>query len=219
MSFKADYRLRPFNPGNPGDTLAMNLMFYHPEVMQAKGYWSEKFDFAQIRDLSKIDKTLAKIDYHASHKSHDLMYSVVDKFDHLVGWIWFYLDSRYHLPTRVQKELGLRTDNSRIYQVSYQKLMSMGWPEALLEKVDHATKLHLHTSRFGVIVAGLGLALKKLKRDFAKLDKSGGKIAVYAYVEPGNIGSAKVLARNGFVKYPKQYKYEGVSNDLWVKII
>ncbi|MFZ2199821.1 MAG: hypothetical protein WAV40_03470 [Microgenomates group bacterium] len=219
MSFKTDYRLRSFDPSNPGDTLAMNLMFYHPEVMQAKGYWQDGFDFGKIRDLGKIDQTLAKIDYHARQESHDLMYSVVDKLDHLVGWIWFYLDSRYPLPTRVQKELGLRADHSRIYQVSYQKLMSMGWPEALLEKVDHATKLHLHSLRSGVIVEGLSLALKKLKRDFAKLDKNGSKIAVYAYVSPGNIGSAKVLLRNGFAKYPKQYRYEAELNDLWVKII
>jgi hypothetical protein len=73
----------------------MNLMFYHPEVMKAKGYFKDDFNFAKISDLHDVDKTLANIDYNVTKKSHDVMYSVVDAKDVLVGWIWFYQDARY----------------------------------------------------------------------------------------------------------------------------
>jgi RimJ/RimL family protein N-acetyltransferase len=97
--------------------------------------------------------------------------------------------------------------------------MSSGWPVEILEKLNHATKVHLHRKRTGVIVDGLRLALSKLKRDFAKLYKIRRKIVIYGYISPENTASMKVLARNGFVKYSKRYKYESVPNDLWVKVI
>jgi hypothetical protein len=216
MSKIDSYSLRSFDPFNPGDNLAMNLMFYHPEVMKAKGYYKEGFDFAKVTDLHEIDNAKSVIDTKVTRASKNIMYSVVDQNDALVGWIWFYLDKQYPLPKKVRDEYGLTERNSRIYQVSYQKLMSSGWPLPLLEQLNHNTKLHLHRDRKGVIVTGLRMALKKLARDFAKLYQIPKKLVIYGYIKPDNAASEKVLSRNGFVKYPKQYKYEGELHDLWI---
>lgn len=216
MSKIDSYSLRSFDPFNPGDNLAMNLMFYHPEVMKAKGYYKEGFDFAKVTDLHELDTVKSAIDSKVTKVSKDIMYSVVDQNDSLVGWIWFYHDKQHPLPKRVRDEYGLTTRNSRIYQVSYQKLMSSGWPIGLLSQLSHTTKLHLHKDRKGVIVTGLSMALKKLARDFAKLFEKPKKLVIYGYIKPDNLASEKVLSRNGFVKYPRQYKYEGELHDLWI---
>lgn len=219
MITSVPYRLRSFDPQNPGDVERMNLMYYHPEVMKAKGYFTDDFDFAKITDLHDVDKTIANIDYKVTKKSHDVMYSVVDAKDTLVGWIWFYQDSRYPLPSKVIDAYGLTSSNSLILQVSYQKLMSSGWPTEILEKLSRTTKLHLHLNRKGVIVEGLKLALKKLKAGFEKLYKIRPKLVIYGFISPDNIGSAKVLSYNGFVKNDKKYRCDGEFSDLWVKMM
>ena len=169
-----------------------------------------------MTDLHELDTAKSAIDSKVTRISKDIMYSVVDQNDSIVGWIWFYLDKQHPLPKRVRDEYGLTTRNSRIYQVSYQKLMSSGWPMGLLSQLSHTTKLHLHKDRKGVIVTGLGMALKKLARDFAKLYENPKKLVIYGYIKPDNLASEKVLSRNGFVKYPRQYKYEGELHDLWI---
>lgn len=216
MSSAVSYSLRSFDPFNPGDNLAMNLMFYHPEVMKAKGYYKEGFDFAKVSDLHELDNVKSATDSKVTRIFKDIMYSVVDQNDSLVGWIWFYHDKQHPLPKRVRDEYGLTARNSRIFQVSYQKLMSSGWPMALLSQLSHTTKLHLHKNRKGVIVTGLNMALKKLGKDYSKLYKTPKQLVIYGYIKSDNKASEKVLSRNGFMKYPKQYKYEGELHDLWI---
>lgn len=213
------YQLRSFDPNNPGDIERINLMYYHPDVMKAKGYYSSDFDFAKITDLHEVDTDLLKLTKQFSKYSKDVMYSVVDIHDQMVGWVWFYQDNKHPLPTRVKKEHSLDSLNSSIFQLSYQKLMSSGWPKALVKNLNHVTEIHLNTDRKGVIVSGLAMSIEKLSIDIAKLYGEAQKIALYAYVDPDNIGSAKVLERNKFEKYGKQYIYDGKLNDLWVKII
>lgn len=217
MSLKSGYSLRSYDPSNFGDVEVMNLMYYHPEVMKAKGYYREDFDFESVKDIAQIDKNLERIS-KLTRLAKQVMYSVVDEANNLVGWIWFYHESRHPLPKRIYDELGLN-NQSQIFQVSYQKLMSEGWPASLINKVSQSTVVHLHKPRYGVIVQGLALALVQLRQECKILYKDKGAKAIFAYVLPDNISSAKVLERNGFAKYHRQYKYEGELNDLWTLII
>lgn len=219
MSLQKMYRLRDFDSSNLRDIERLNLMYYHPEVMQAKGYWVEGFDFSKIGDLHKVEDTETKGCKKLNRQTKEIMYSVVDKLDHLVGWVWFYVDNKHVLPVSVKRSLGLNLLNCKTFEVSYQKLMSSNWPLDLLAKVKYNTHLQLHKTRKGVIVAGLELALRKFKYQFRKVYGAKRKLVVYAYLTPDNLSSSKVLIRNGFNKYPRQYKYDGVMNDLWVKIV
>lgn len=204
MILQQPYKIRDFDPDNLIDTERMNLMFYHPQVMKAKGYHDPSLDYGKILGLQKFDRS-------AYVRNLDISFAVVDTSDRLVGWIWFYSDTRHPLPKRVINEYEI--DNEyHIYQISYQKLMSKGWPSKLLSQVSSASIANLHDDRPHVIVNGLSLAIDKLT-------KCHKKFVLYGFVLRNNIASAKVLKQNGFIKHPRTYKYDGEIHDLWVKCI
>lgn len=219
MKTSSSYSLRGFEPGNLSDIERMNLMYYHPEVMKAKGYFKQDSDFSLNVDLQEVNDSMFNILSTISDKFEDVSYAVVDSVNKLVGWIWFYVDKRHGLPVKIVKRLGLTTENSRIYQVSYEKLMSGGWPEDLLSKTVHVDHVELHAPRKGVIVEGLRLAIEKLSTEYQRLYSPEHKLVLYGYVLADNIASAKVLERNGFEVETKKYRYDGLLHDLWVKII
>jgi hypothetical protein len=210
MKTSMNYKLRAFEPGNPEEIERMNLMFYHPQVMKAKGYWHTKFSFHQ--DMFGTPATI-------SRQVADVSYAIADLKNDLVGWVWFYQESKHPLPTSLVKKYGLTKHNSRIYQVSYEKLMSESWPRELIMRTKYITKKALESPRKGVVVAGLGLAIRRLTREYRLLYKRQRKLALYGFVLPENIASAEVLRRNEFVKVERQYRYNGVKHDLWVRVI
>lgn len=217
-SIKA-YKLRGFEAGNPSDVERMNLMYYHPQVMKAKGYFKREFGWISRADLQESDESMFNILSTISDQHNDVSYAVADELNQLVGWVWFYSDKSHPLPTRVRKELGLTEQNSRVYAVSYEKLMSEGWPDEILNKMVHTSLDELKSGRKGVVVIGLKLALEKLEHDYHRIFSPEHKLVVYGYVNPRNIASRKVLERNGFDKVKRQYRYAKAWHDLWVKII
>lgn len=219
MTLNSAYILRGFEPSNPSEIERMNLMYYHPEVMKAKGYWKRGRHQVDFEDLQEADKSMFSTMSSLTSRYDDVAYAVADLANKLVGWIWFYIDRSHPLPTRIKKEYQINENTSRIYQVSYEKLMSEGWPSDILSKVVHTKPDHLSMPRKGVIVEGLKLALAKISTEFHMLYPESHKLVIYGYVNPRNIASQVVLARNGFEKYPRKYKYDGVLNNVWVKIL
>jgi hypothetical protein len=210
MNLASNYKLRDFETNNPSDIERVNLMYYHPEVMKAKGYYSHEY-----RQIDQVDLQAAV----GSVPGSDVSYAVVDQSNQLIGWVWFYPDKKHPLPVKVAKRLGLTIRNSRIYCVSYEKLMNDGWPETILKKMIHTSLDSLRSQRPGVIVEGLKMAIAKLSYDFYKIYSRRQKLVIYGYVNPRNIASRKVLERNGFKKEQRQYSYDGVKHDLWVKVV
>ena len=218
MNSASTYLLRDFLPGNQAEIERINLMYYHPTVMKSKGYFKRGLKPVTKEDLLEEDRSMFKVPNRVTESHEDVSYAVADLKNNLIGWIWFYQDARHPLPIRVVKELGLQ-GNYRTYQVSYEKLMSEDWPDYILKKVVHTDHRELHRPRKGVIVEGLRLALSRVSREFKKIHPPEIKLAVYGYVLPSNVASAKVLEKNGFAKVQKQYSYSKVLHDLWVKII
>lgn len=219
MNLTSVYKLRGFEQSNPSDVERMNLMYYHPEVMKAKGYFKRGFNFAKHVDLQESDMAMFNILSTILPEHKDVSYGVVDHTNELVGWIWFYLDKSHPLPVGISKRLGLTPQNSRIYQVSYEKLMSEGWPAEILAKIIHTTHASLSLPRKGVIVEGLSLAISKMTNEYRKLFSDQHKLVLYGYVHAHNPASQIVLMRNGFLKEKRKYRYDGSLHDLWVKII
>lgn len=219
MTLNSAYQLRGFEIDNPHDVERLNLMYYHPDVMKAKGYWKKGANVIDGEDLQEADNSMADILNMLTTRHEDVSYAVADMANKLVGWIWFYRDSRYPLPKRVMTEMGLNTLTSRVYQVSYEKLMSEGWSKEILENVVHTKQEHLHEPRKGVIVEGLRLAIIRITTEFRLLFPSDQKLVLYGFVSPRNVASRKVLERNGFVKAKRKYRYCKILHDLWVKII
>lgn len=219
MNLNGSYTLRGFEHNNPLDIERMNLMYYHPVVMQAKGYMEPGFNFSKDADLQESHPSMFNILSTISPIIQDVSYAVVDELDKLVGWIWFYIDKGHPLPIGVAEKLGLNYGNSRIYQVSYEKLMSEGWPSELIAKLIHSDHIELHKPRKGVIVEGLRLAINKVVSEYKLLYSSEHKLVLYGYVMPDNIASQIVLERNGFVKETRKYSYNKVMHDLWVKVV
>jgi len=218
MISRANYRLRGFEPENMGDIERVNLMFYHPAVMKAKGYFRQGYVVQSQADLHSTHGTMLSTSSHLTRTSKDISLAVTDLESGVVGWIWFYKDARHPLPKRVQSDLGLTRNNSRIYQLSYEKLISVDWPAKLLNLTKHVTHEYLMTERKGVIVEGLRLAIVRVRREFRALYGKGKKLAFYAFVSSDNIPSRKVLIQNDFAKIERRYKYDGALQDLWVKI-
>lgn len=219
MIFRTNYRLRGFEPGNMEDIERVNLMFYHPDVMKAKGYFRKGYVSRSQADLHSASRAMLTTSSELTKIQKDISLAVTDQDSGVLGWVWFYHDSRHPLPKRVKTELGLNDRNSRIYQLSYEKLMSTGWPAKLLRQTKYVTKEYLHTERKGVIVEGLKLAIAKIQREFRVLFDSEKKLVLYAFVSPDNIASEKVLFQNQFELIPRKYKYDGVIQNLWVKVI
>jgi len=219
MISSANYRLRAFEPQNMGDIERINLMFYHPQVMKAKGYFRQGYVVESQADLHYKNRVMFRIDSHLRKAVKDITLAVTDLDSGVLGWIWFYHDSRHPLPKRVQSELGLTKRNSRIYQLSYEKLISEGWPAKLLNLTRHVTPEYLKTERKGVIVEGLRLAIDRLRREFRALYPKSKKLVFYAFVSHDNIPSQKVLDQNKFIKIERKYKYDGEMQDLWVKVV
>lgn len=206
------YQLRSFRRDDPAEIERINLMYYHPEVAKAKGYHGRGFGIAKSDDLQQR-ATLGNEQKERSRRN--MSYAVADQGGRLVGWVWFYQDRRYPMPIRVQRKLDLVGQKCQIYQVSYEKLLSVGWPSKLVDKVVYTPVSELYAERPGVIVEGLGLALTKLKADIGKRRRVG----IYAYVLPSNVASKKVLAANGFICEDRRYRYDRVLHELWVRVL
>ncbi len=218
MNSSLGYRLRGFEPGNLAEIERINLMFYHPEVIKFMGYKPSEIGKVRRGDLQKVNRSMFKSPSRVSRKYREVTYAVADPRNRLIGWIWFCIDTKHPFPARVAKRLGLTPQNSRSYQVVYEKLLSAGWPKSLLTKVIHIHPAELHVPRKGVIVEGLRLAIGRLSRSYRKLYVQKRKLALYAYVLPDNLASQKVLVRNGFVKEARKYRYDGLVHDLWIRI-
>jgi RimJ/RimL family protein N-acetyltransferase len=219
MNLTGLYNLRVLERDNPMDIERINLMYYHPEVMKAKGYFKQEVKLLNKADLQEKDESMFNILSTISHGATDISFAIVDQLNKLVGWIWFYIEKSHPLPIGIVKRMGLTKNNSLIYQVSYQKLMSDGWPAELLARTIHCDHRDLHTTRKGVIVEGLELSLDRLSHEYKVIYGGKRRLVIYGYVLPENIASQRVLEKNGFIKEKRQYKYDGILNDLWVKII
>lgn len=214
MSTPGMYRLREIDPTNGGDIERMNLMFLHPSVRCAMGYKRlDQYLSVKPGELQILDKSLVNKNKVKKQIYDDVSYAVVDLKDKLVGWIWFCQDKRHPFPKMVAKRLGVNLLHTPSYQIVYEKLLSDNWPKHLMANIVHTPLHELNLPRKGVIVSGLDMAIKSLKR------KLGKRIALYAYVLPDNKASAIVLGRNSFEKVVRQYNYDKVVHDLWVKII
>lgn len=219
MATSSLYRLRSFQPSNPVEIERMNLMFYHPQVLKFMGYKNEEKYQVKPGQLQSVDEALFEAGSTVSRSIEDVTYAVADHTNCLVGWIWFCIDKRHPLPARIAKRYGLNKNNSRAYQVVYEKLLSHGWPMEILTTTMHVNHVDLHKPRKGVIVEGLRLAITRLARAYKKLYIRKHRLALYAYVLPDNIASQKVLQKNGFAKEDRQYSYDGLIHDLWVRVI
>lgn len=212
------YHLRGLDPSNASDIERVNLMYLHPHVMKAKGYWEPHFLVKHELDLSYVIHDIFKVDDTLVKQSSGVLYGVVDTRNELVGWIWFYKDSRHPLPRSVAKQLGIRSRNATVFQTSYERLLSEGWPKKLLDKASYVKPRTLMSKRKGVIVSGLQMALRRLKVTNTRLTEGKKKLVIYAFTHPANVASEKVLLKNAFVKWSRQYSYFGVSHNLWVKV-
>lgn len=219
MPSKNHYRLRGFRRSSQSDIELVNLMGFHPSIMKAKGYWKRGFDFEKEVDLKAADRAIFQTKARIERPNENVMYAVVDGLDKVVGWIWFYKDKTHRLPAAVAGNLGLSIYNSRIYQVSYEKLMSSEWPLELVAKAEHVTLKYLEKNRKGVIVEGLAKAILRLRRRMNLLYKRRHKLVVYAFTHPSNIASRKVLEKNKFERIRRKYSYDGVPHYLWVKVV
>lgn len=213
------YRLREFQVDNSADVELFNLMQYHPSVMRAKGYYKSGFDYKNEVDLKEYDNFWRKSSATLEKGSKDVFFAIADKLNRVVGWIWFFKDLRNPLPARVAKDLGVTSRNSCVFQISYEKLMSRGWPVSLVEKIEHVTLGYLKKERKGVVVEGLRLAIGRLKRAMKRVYITPRKLVLYAYVHQSNIGSKKVLQYNGFKRVARKYSYEGTPHYVWVKVV
>lgn len=219
MILSTNYGLRGFEAGNLADIERINLMFYHPEVMKAKGYFRQGYTLDAKNHLLCSDKSMFECESGITKSGKDISLAVTDHEMGVLGWIWFYKDKYHPLPKMVQKNLGINDQNSTIYQISYEKLLSYGWTAKLLKAAKYVTSDYLRTERKGVIVAGLSLAIAKLADEFLNMHGSQKKLVFYAYVLASNIASRKVLEKNEFVQIERKYKYDGENASLWVKII
>lgn len=219
MPRKDHYRLRGFKRSNLSDIELVNLMGFHPSIMKAKGYWQRGFDFEKQVDLKSVDREIFQTKSRVERKYENVLYAVVDRLDKVVGWIWFYKDLTHPLPRAVVKNLGLNSYNSRVYQISYEKLMSSQWPKELVAKAEHVTLKYLERERRGVIVLGLSKAIVSLRRRLNLLYSRRPKLVIYAFTHPSNVASRKVLEKNKFERISRKYSYDGVPHYLWVKLV
>jgi hypothetical protein len=119
----------------------------------------------------------------------------------------------------IQRKLGVSDHNSLIYQVSYEKLLSTGWPKQLLSALVYTPERELTKERKGVIVAGLSMSIERLSRRYRRRYVRKTNLVLYAYVLPENVASQKVLIANEFFKIERLYKYEKVLHQVWVRIV
>lgn len=219
MQKNSRYSIRGFNRENLAEVELFHLMSYHPTTLKARGYWKRNFDYEQEVDLTRLGSAIFDLSPRVSRKYEDVLFAVADRLDRIVGWVWFYCDNTHPLPAKIVNELGLTPRNSRIYQLSYEKLMSEGWPEELVDKAQYVTVSYLERARKGVIVEGLRLAIARLARSYRRLYIKRRKLVLYGFVHGKNLASRIVLERNGFVKQAKRYSYDGVPHQLWVKVV
>lgn len=219
MDSSGSYSIRGFDSRNLEDVERVNLMFYHPTVMKAKAYFRKGYVVRTQADLHKISPGMFKSKSQFTKKNHDISLAVTDKESGVVGWIWFYQDSSHPLPIAVKKRYGVNNLDSYIYQVSYEKLLSKGWPAHILKKAKFVTPEYLQSERKGVIVEGLRMAIMRLGQEIRVLKQAKVKLVLYAFIDPSNIASIKVVEKNGFSLIERKYSYDGSKVDLWVRII
>lgn len=213
------YQLRGFDSTNLADVERVNLMCFHPHVMKAKGYWEADFQIDDDVDLQHVDWHFFKTPSRFGRTHSDLLFAVTDQDSQAIGWIWYYSDTRHPLPQRVMTELGLTKRNAHICQVSYEKLLNTDWPAELVARATTVTLDDLSLERKGVIVEGLKQSLEVIANSHKKIKSAKKHFVAYGFTNPENIASEKVLARNGFLKYVRQYRYDGVLNNLWVRSV
>lgn len=218
MPVHGQYKLRGFDHSNPSEIELFNMMAYHPTTLKSRGYWKPKYDYSSVKYLDYAKYSIFETSHRISRVQKDVLYVVADKLNKIVGWIWLYVDTAHPLPAAVITKLGLTPRNSRIYQLSYEKLMSEGWPAELVKKVKHVSIKHLTKERKGVIVEGLRLAIARLSRTYRMLYVHKRKLVLYAFVHHANLASNIVLERNGFTRLKKKYSYDGTLLYLWVKV-
>lgn len=210
--------MRGFRSQDPGEIERINLMYYHPEVAKAKGYHTKNFGLKPGESLHQAYEPLDDSRLLTRRQS-SISFAVADRKSKLVGWVWFYHDSRHPLPKLIQRRLGVSEYNSLIYQVSYEKLLSSGWPKRLLSALRYTPESELTKERKGVIVTGLAMSIARLSRRYKRRYVRKLKLVLYAYVLPDNIPSQKVLINNGFTKVARLYKYEKVPHQVWVRLV
>ena len=215
---KNGYIVRGFRPRVPGVIVRINLMYYHPEVAKAKGYHTKNFGLKPGESLHEsyepIDDSRLLV-----RRQPSVSFAVADTKSRLVGWVWFYRYRVHPLPKMIQRKLGVNEQNSLIYQVSYEKLLSTGWPESLLSALVYTPVAELAKERKGVIVSGLEMSIERLARRYRRRYVRRTNLVLYAYVLPENIASQKVLIANGFSSVDRMYKYEKVLHQVWVRIV
>ena len=215
---KNGYIVRGFRPRDPGEIERINLMYYHPEVAKAKGYHTKNFG---LKPGDSLHESYEPIDDSRLlvRRQPSVSFAVADMKSRLVGWVWFYRDRVHPLPKMVQRKLGVSEHNSLIYQVSYEKLLSTGWPEQLVSALVYTPVSELTKERKGVIVSGLAMSIERLSRRYRRRYVRRTNLVLYAYVLPENIPSQKVLLANGFNCVERMYKYEKVLHQVWVRIV
>lgn len=219
MQKSSRYSIRGFDRESQAEVELFHLMSYHPTTLKARGYWKRNFDYEEEVDLTRRGSAIFDVSPRVSRKYEDVLFAVADRLDRIVGWIWFYRDSVHPLPAKVVSELDLTDRNSRIYQLSYEKLMSEGWPKELVAKAQHVSVSYLERARKGVIVEGLRLAIARLARSYRRLYVKRRKLVLYGFVHGKNLASRIVLERNGFLRQTRKYSYDGVPHQLWVKVV
>lgn len=210
------YRLRGFLRDDPREIERLNLMYYHPAVAKAKGYWSRRFARFSEVSLSEDEALCGHESTKVRRESKEVSYAVADDGNNLVGWVWFYQDSRHPLPRRIAKKYKV-TPRMRVFAISYEKMLHEGWPKEIVEAMQHVRPDELVVPHKGVIVEGLRMSLSRLKTAYRRLYRRVPRILTYAFVLPRNYASQAVLRHNRFELETRMYRCEGVLHQVWVR--
>lgn len=217
MTQPTTYRIRNFRINDQSEIELVNLMSYHPSVAKAKGYYTRKFRrFAEVA----LDNPEVMPEYEntrVTRTTKDVSYAIADASDTLCGWIWFYRPT-HPLPSLVSKRLGV-TKRTKVFELSYEKLLHFDWPEELLAKLVHNDKKVVRLERKGVIVSSLALAIRKLLAEYHKVYVRRPKIVLCAYVKVRNTPSKIVLQRNGFTRENRVYRSNQSAHELWTRVL
>ena len=203
------YSIRRWNPNSSEDSQRFTDIDRHPRVLTGMdnpdSSIGEDIDF-----LMRVGES--------DSKDPRAMFAVVDdRTGKALGFVQYYQDSNHPLPKDIKERLNLTAD-ALILQVSYAKLFGK-WPEnsKFVKKRNNLEK----EEHLEVGVSGVRQTLQHLREMEDIISKKGKaqprKIIIYAYTDPDNIASEKVLAKNEFNKSDTQYEYDGVPNNMWWK--
>jgi len=199
-------------------------MHLHPKV-QAEMDTSE-----ETNEEGLVDSTNVFLERGEDQKENPIaLYAVTDDEGEAIGWVEYYTDKDNPLPDDISKNLSL-TPEDLVLQVSYEKLLSEGWPEYLLHIDRELSEAVLNTDRKGVIVSGLRQTMLDLRRKENFISSQSAepprRIVIYAYTDLDNKASEKVLEKNGFAldetirtyhEEPNAKEPTGKPNHLWYK--